>query len=1083
MRPELVSFLFQRLAEAFDHPAIHSFHETRLVMDALYGEITRGEDRYFDTLFARMQYGADKYQVPASLQLQLDQAHRHLTGHSSHTVSVEEHVFFACIRAVAEGLSFLSATPVPASLQARLESVRPFEAVAAPDSADIADLRLCILSIGPLQIRNSVVMFQLTGMDPILGEITLELPDGETIRHSYLHPLLKPFQTLRVLQVKKITDTRFTSSSQTLLILEPDILLDISELAECFDFKEDAPLLYIVRKLLPQQPGPALFTGSMVNAIFDAAVRMEQPELKQTFREAAGEQAFQAAVYGKQELLKIFSDIRQHHWQNILDQAARIKQRPVRIEPSFMSDRYGIQGRLDCMLEDPDKPAAKDILELKSGSPLPVGSRISHKMQVTGYNLLLRSAFGPERTGSSVIFYSRATENPLRDVSNDHLAEHRLLRLRNEVIHYLLRMAENDVSVFDLINSTAAAGLPSFHAAHFRTFEQAWLSADEFTKTYYRQYIGFLCREFLCARTGAYSSADREDQVDGFAALWRKSEDDKKATFSIITDLVIDDISEDGMRIVLKRTPAEHSFRSGDMVLFYPKSGDELKPMQQQFIKGRLEDIRTNKVIIGLNHGQISRSYFDEHTHWVIEPDLYDKSYWTSAADLFRILTADKHRQALFFGRQPPVLPGPAVYSEDTAERIVEQAVAAPEYFLIQGPPGTGKTSRVLTEIVRRVLEKGESVVVVAFTNRAVEEIVQQLGRRSIPFLKLGSRHSGAEMQLRNFCREGDIEGARNFMLQHKVFVSTVATMAGKVDALFQLIPEIGTLIVDEASQLTEPQIAGLVCRFRKFILIGDQNQLPPVVMQDASFLRHFDQEWKHLGVSLFERLIRQAGKNGWDHAWGMLEKHYRMHEEIASLVNPWYGNRLVIGQDLQRSQLQHISMAIASNPLLASSRRLFIPSSYDPTYKRNRDEANKVVQLLHWLKEARGNAFDPLEDVGVITPWRSQIAQIRECLGDEDVWRSVQVDTIERYQGSEKGTILVSMAVSHGRQLSMIQSPTEFEYEENGHLVKAEVERKLLVTLSRARDRIILIGYEPALLSDPFYRSVLTQFDRVSID
>jgi DNA replication ATP-dependent helicase Dna2 len=168
------------------------------------------------------------------------------------------------------------------------------------------------------------------------------------------------------------------------------------------------------------------------------------------------------------------------------------------------------------------------------------------------------------------------------------------------------------------------------------------------------------------------------------------------------------------------------------------------------------------------------------------------------------------------------------------------------------------------------------------------------------------------------------------------------------------------------------------------------------------------------------------------------------------------------------------------SIPLLIASRRIFLSSAYDPTYKRNKDEAEKVVQLLHWIKESRGDSFDPAEDVGVITPWRTQIAQIREYLGDDPLWRSVQIDTIERYQGSEKRIILVSMAVSHARQLAMIQSPTAFEYEEAGEKRKADVERKLLVTLSRAKEHIILIGYEPALSQNPFYRHILTKFDRV---
>ena len=36
--------------------------------------------------------------------------------------------------------------------------------------------------------------------------------------------------------------------------------------------------------------------------------------------------------------------------------------------------------------------------------------------------------------------------------------------------------------------------------------------------------------------------------------------------------------------------------------------------------------------------------------------------------------------------------------------------------------------------------------------------------------------------------------------------------------------------IVDEAGQLTEPLTLGLTLRSRRFVLIGDDRQLPPVV-------------------------------------------------------------------------------------------------------------------------------------------------------------------------------------------------------------------------------------------------------------
>ena len=59
---------------------------------------------------------------------------------------------------------------------------------------------------------------------------------------------------------------------------------------------------------------------------------------------------------------------------------------------------------------------------------------------------------------------------------------------------------------------------------------------------------------------------------------------------------------------------------------------------------------------------------------------------------------------------------------------------------------------------------------------------------------------------------------------------------------------------------------------------------------------------------------------------------------------------------------------------------------------------------------------------------------------------------------------MIVSMAVFNSSQMALLES-----VDANG-----EVDRKLNVTLSRAREELILLGYEPALMVSPFYARVL---------
>ena len=48
------------------------------------------------------------------------------------------------------------------------------------------------------------------------------------------------------------------------------------------------------------------------------------------------------------------------------------------------------------------------------------------------------------------------------------------------------------------------------------------------------------------------------------------------------------------------------------------------------------------------------------------------------------------------------------------------------DYLLIQGPPGTGKTS-VIAEIVKRLSQQGQRILLAAYTNQAVDNMLKRL--------------------------------------------------------------------------------------------------------------------------------------------------------------------------------------------------------------------------------------------------------------------------------------------------------------------------------------------------------------------
>ena len=109
---------------------------------------------------------------------------------------------------------------------------------------------------------------------------------------------------------------------------------------------------------------------------------------------------------------------------------------------------------------------------------------------------------------------------------------------------------------------------------------------------------------------------------------------------------------------------------------------------------------------------------------------------------------------------------------------------------------------------------------------------------------------------------------------------------------------------------------------------------------------------------------------------------------------------------------------------------------------------------------------------MGVISPYRSQIALIKkeiEALGIPAL-NEILVDTVERFQGSERDVIIYSFCVNRLSQLRFLANLTE----ENG----IRIDRKLNVALTRARKQMFIIGVRQLLEQNPIYAQLLKSCD-----
>jgi DNA replication ATP-dependent helicase Dna2 len=243
---------------------------------------------------------------------------------------------------------------------------------------------------------------------------------------------------------------------------------------------------------------------------------------------------------------------------------------------------------------------------------------------------------------------------------------------------------------------------------------------------------------------------------------------------------------------------------------------------------------------------------------------------------------------------------------------------------------------------------------------------------------------------------------------------------------------EFDVALVDEASQLTEPGTHAAITLADRFVLVGDHEQLPPVVRAEND-----------LKTSLFERLIET-----YPDASVMLDRQYRMSQRIQAFASAeFYDGALrpatpeVAGQTLADLGVDPDALA----PDLTGGVG-FVDPDGERDGNRNVREAERVAAVVDAYVAA---GVDP-DDVGVIAPFRAQVAEIGRRT-------DVTVDTVDRFQGSSKEVILVSFVATGD-----LDGPI------------FEDHRRVNVALTRAKKQLTIVGDADALASDPFYERML---------
>jgi len=150
----------------------------------------------------------------------------------------------------------------------------------------------------------------------------------------------------------------------------------------------------------------------------------------------------------------------------------------------------------------------------------------------------------------------------------------------------------------------------------------------------------------------------------------------------------------------------------------------------------------------------------------------------------------------------------------------------------------------------------------------------------------------------------------------------------------------------------------------------------------------------------------------------------------------------------------------------------VFLPTESDLTSltgKTNIHEAEMMAEVVEIFQKIFSNnkiEFNK-NSIGIITPYRAQIAQIRDALQQRKIdTDSLTIDTVERYQGGARDVILISLCTNKESQLTSLVS-----------LSDEGVDRKLNVALTRARKHLVLVGNPKILNQNAIYKTLIDEY------
>ena len=957
---------------------------------------------------------------------------------------------------------------------------------------------------------------------------------AEYVDFSYLRSLLREGMQLNLLDC---TVTR-KKVIPRLIVVEPDYLVDISSIANCFESYGHHPLLFTVKRMGERPNNKHIVLGNFAGSALDDIINHPTDyTIKDTFRSNFREKALDFATCPDFNAVEFKQAAEQQvaNIQEIVNELFQSFEREKAIlEPSFVCERLGLQGRIDLMTTD-----LKLLVEQKSGKNIfierqyknPHGSLHveKHYVQLLLYYGILQYNFqlNPKDAHIELMYSKYPLPNGLLEVEPLQKLIREAMKFRNQAVATEYWMAENGFHRLLPLMTPQVLNVEKQNDAFYQRYLLPQLTEvlaplhqlSELERAYFTRMMTFVIKEQLVSKVGAQEGVGNSN-----ADLWNMPLAEKKDTGNIYTELTITDkscsSSFNGYDTITLNVPQQGidflpNFRRGDMVYLYAyKKNEEPDVRKSILFKGSLQEIHTSSIVVHLNDGQQNPNLIAGEC-FALEHAGSDIGGTSAIRSLYTFITSNVERRQLLLGQRAPRADKSLVLSRSyhpDYDEIILKAKQAQDYFLLIGPPGTGKTSQALQYLVLEQLAekpKGQStnpndhspkvngqssILLLAYTNRAVDEICNMLSEHELDYIRIGNEYSCDPKYSDHLLQEvldenTTLNSIKSTLSEAQIIVATTSTMNSR-STLFN-IKHFDLVIIDEASQILEPNIVGILTARQeegraidRFILVGDHKQLPAVVQQQgeadventSSVLENI-----HLSScsnSLFERLILTERAAGRTDFIGTLHKQGRMHPDIADFANrKFYAKEQLecvpLAHQLETELSYNEESEDALDNALKAHRMIFIPSmpckQLNISEKVNTDEARIIADLLRRLYRQMSKDFDPQKSVGVIVPYRNQIAMIRKEIERLEIpaLEGISIDTVERYQGSQRDVILYSFTIQSRYQLDFLTANTFYEEGQ-------PIDRKLNVAITRARKQLILTGNESTLRQNQLFAELI---------